>query len=300
VTELRVRKPAADEANAVAALVNAHAIAVRGEPNITPETVREWLTDPAIDIRVAERSGELACYGDMMFAPDGLRAHLDLREHPDHEGSSAVLLDVLEAAAAERGATVCRAYSDRAETSYVGLLESRGYRAIRCSFEMLVALDHAPKRTALPPGVELRPRQEGEERAMYEASTDAFADHWGFEPRPYEEWARRHVESALTDRSLQFLAFEGDEIAGVCLCAPHQSLQPGFGWVDVLGVRPPWRRQGLALALLTHAFAEFCDRGFDRVGLGVDGESTTGALQLYERAGMHVAKQDDTFERMLP
>jgi ribosomal protein S18 acetylase RimI-like enzyme len=299
VTELRVRKPSADEADVVAALVNAHAIAVRGEPNITPETVREWLSDPAIDIRVAERAGELACYGDMMFAPDGARAHLDLREHPEHEGSAVVLLDAFEAAAAERGATICRAYSDRAETSYVDLLEARGYRTIRCSFEMLIALDHVPTRTPLPPDVEFRSRQEGEERAMYEASMDAFADHWGFEPRPYDEWARRHVESALTDRSLQFLAFEGDEIAGVCLCAPHQSLQPGFGWVDVLGVRPPWRRQGLALALLTRAFAEFRYRGFDRVGLGVDGESTTGALELYERAGMYVAKQEDTFERTL-
>jgi ribosomal protein S18 acetylase RimI-like enzyme len=299
VTGFRVRKPSADESDTVAALINAHSLAIRGEPDITPETVHEWLADPMIDIRVAERADELACYGDMMFAPDGTRAHLDLREHPDHHGSAAVLLDAFEAAAAERGATICRAYGDRAETSYVGLLEAREYQTIRCSFEMLVVLDDAPKRTPPPPGVEFRPRQEGEERAMYEVSMDAFADHWGFEPQPYEEWARRHVESALADRSLQFLAFEGDEIVGVCLCAPQQSLQPGFGWVAVLGVRPPWRRQGLALALLTHAFAEFRDRGFDRVGLGVDGESTTGALELYERAGMHVARQEDTFERAL-
>ncbi|MEP6893649.1 MAG: GNAT family N-acetyltransferase, partial [Gaiellaceae bacterium] len=139
------------------------------------------------------------------------------------------------------GAATCRAYSDRAETSYVTELELR----------------------------------------------------------PYDEWARRHVEASLVDSSLQFLAWDGDEIAGVCLCAPHQSLQPGFGWVDVLGVRPPWRRRGLALALLTHAFEELRVRGFARVGLGVDAESTTGALELYEQAGMHVAKREDTFERTL-
>ena len=56
----------------------------------------------------------------------------------------------------------------------------------------------------------------------------------------------------------------------------------------------------MALALLAHAFEEFRTRGFDRVGLGVDGESTTGALELYEKAGMHVVKQQDTFERTLP
>ena len=296
---LLVRKPSEGEAEAVAALVNAHSIAARGEPNITPETVVDWLADPAIDIRVADRGGELACYGDMMLAPDGTRAHLDIREHPDHPGAAEVLLNEFEVAAAERGATVCRAYSDRAETSYVEQLEARGYTPIRCSFEMLIALGGARKQAPVPVGLEIRPREEGQERSMYEASMTAFADHWGFEQRPYEEWARRHVESVLTDRSLQFLAWDGTEIAGVCLCAPHQSLQVGFGWVDVVGVRPPWRRRGLALALLVHAFDEFRARGFDRVGLGVDGESTTGALELYERAGMHIAKQEDTFERTL-
>ncbi len=298
MARLVVRKPSESEAAAVADLVNAHSLAVHGEPNISAETVRDWLTDPAIDMRVAESDGELACYGDMV-APGGTRVHMDVREHPAHPGSSAVLLDAFEAAAAGRGINVCRAYSDRAETSYVDQLEARGYRPIRSSFEMLVELAAAAKQAPVPAGLEIRPREEGQERPMYEASTDSFADHWGFEQRPYEEWARRHVESALTDRTLQFLASDGDEIVGVCLCAPHQSLQPGFGWVDVLGVRPPWRRRGLALALLTHAFDEFSARGFDRVGLDVDGESTTGALELYERAGMHVAKQQDTFERTL-
>ncbi len=300
MTDFLVRKPSEDEAAAVAVLVNAHSLAVRGEPNITAETVREWLVDPAIDIRVAEREERFACYGDMMVAPDGTRVHLDIREHPDHPGAAAVLLDEFETAAAERGATVCRAYSDRAETSYVEQLEARGYKPIRCSFEMLISLDDALELAPIPAGLEIRSREEGQERQMYDASTESFADHWGFEPRPYEEWSRRHVESSLTDATLQFLAWDDNEIAGVCLCAPHQSLQPGFGWVDVLGVRPPWRRRGLALALLTYAFAEFHARGFDRVGLGVDGESTTGALELYERAGMHVAKQEDTFERTLP
>ncbi len=58
-------------------------------------------------------------------------------------------------------------------------------------------------------------------------------------------------------------------------------------------------RRGLALALLTLAFGEFRARGLDRVGLGADGESTTGAFELYERAGMHIARQEDTFERTL-
>ena len=300
MTSLSIRVPTDGDADAIAALINAHAMAVRGEPNITGQIVREWLAEPSIDVRIVYDGDDPVCYGDMIVVPSGTRASLDIREHPAHPGVAYMLLDAFEADAVIRGATESRAYSDPAETAYVALLQARGYQAIRSSFEMLVRLADAPGATPAPGGLEIRTRATGQERLMYDASTDSFRDHWSFEPRTYDEWARSHVESSSVDPLLQFLAWDGTDIAGVCLCAPHQSAQPGFGWVDILGVRAPWRRRGLALALLTYAFQEFRARGFDRVGLGVDGESTTGALELYERAGMHVDKQQDTFERQLP
>ena len=72
-----------------------------------------------------------------------------------------------------------------------------------------------------------------------------------------------------------------------------------MGWVSVLGVRPRWRRRGLASALLLHAFGEFHRRGRKRVGLGVDAENTTGAVALYERVGMRPVRRFDTWERPL-
>jgi mycothiol synthase len=41
------------------------------------------------------------------------------------------------------------------------------------------------------------------------------------------------------------------------------------------------------MALLRHTFGEFYPRKKQRVGLGVDAQNLTGALRLYERAGMH-------------
>jgi ribosomal protein S18 acetylase RimI-like enzyme len=67
----------------------------------------------------------------------------------------------------------------------------------------------------------------------------------------------------------------------------------------VLGVRPQWRRRGVATALLRHSFRDFRDRGATRVGLGVDGENTTGAVRLYERVGMRVVRRNDTYEKTL-
>jgi mycothiol synthase len=67
----------------------------------------------------------------------------------------------------------------------------------------------------------------------------------------------------------------------------------------MLGVRRPWRRRGLGLALLRETFGLFYDRGEGRVGLGVDAENPSGATRLYERAGMHVEAEHQTWEKEL-
>ena len=58
--------------------------------------------------------------------------------------------------------------------------------------------------------------------------------------------------------------------------------------MGLVGVRRPWRKRGLGLALLRHAFAEYHRHGVRKVGLSVDAESSTGAPRLYGRAGMRV------------
>jgi len=71
------------------------------------------------------------------------------------------------------------------------------------------------------------------------------------------------------------------------------------GWIDQVAVRRPWRKQGLGMALLQQAFGAFYQLGIPRVGLGVDGQSLTGAQRLYERAGMQVTMHIGTYEKEL-
>lgn len=73
----------------------------------------------------------------------------------------------------------------------------------------------------------------------------------------------------------------------------------GSGWVGTIGVRRPWRKTGLGLALLRHSFGEFYKRGMATIGLGVDASNPTGATRLYQRAGMHVASEFVTYEKEL-
>jgi len=51
--------------------------------------------------------------------------------------------------------------------------------------------------------------------------------------------------------------------------------------------------------LLRHSFNEFYQRGNRKVGLGVDAENLTGALRLYEKAGMHIYRQYNSYEKEL-
>ena len=66
-----------------------------------------------------------------------------------------------------------------------------------------------------------------------------------------------------------------------------------------MGVRRPWRKKGLGLALLTHSFAEFYKRGTNTIGLGVDAANPTGATRLYQKAGMTAANEYVSYEKEL-
>ena len=46
--------------------------------------------------------------------------------------------------------------------------------------------------------------------------------------------------------------------------------------------------------IASHSFRDFQQRGATRVGLGVDGENTTGAVRLYEQVGMRQVRRNDT------
>lgn len=89
-------------------------------------------------------------------------------------------------------------------------------------------------------------------------------------------------EAAVAGQS--FLSTDGD---------PHKA------HMNLLGVVPAWRRQGLGLAMLYEAFGEFYRRDKRAVDLSVEATNPTGATQLYERAGMRVVRQYDDYEKEL-
>ena len=270
--------------------------------------MRHWFSatrDVEHDLCVAVlEDGTLAGFTAVAdFSEDHTRLYIFSTLHPEH-GSVKLghrLLARGEQRAAELAApgALVHASCSSADERARSLFEERGYRLVRHSFRMVAELDTPPPPPIWPDGFELRPfERERDAEAVYEADMDAFSDHWGFTRTPYDDWCRWFLDERL-DPELWFLAYAGEEIAGFCLCRPHEFADREMGWVSVLGVRPPWRRRGLASALLLHAFGEFHRRGRKRVGLGVDAENTTGAVAFYERVGMRAVRRFDTWEKPL-
>jgi GNAT superfamily N-acetyltransferase len=157
---------------------------------------------------------------------------------------------------------------------------------------MEINLDAPPAKPTWPQGIQVRTAQGQQDmRLLLEAYREAFRDHWGYIETPFEEnfqrWSNLVLSRENFDPELWFVAWDKDQIAGISLCFPRMFNIPDLGWVGTLGVRRPWRRQGLGLALLQHSFDQLYQRGMHLIGLGVDAQNLTGALNLYYKAGMH-------------
>lgn len=166
----------------------------------------------------------------------------------------------------------------------VGLFEAEGYQQVRQFYTMRIALDQPITSPPLPDGFTLSPFTPDQLLAVYEAKIEAFHDHWDAQHSPLDEW-RSDIEAPGFDPSLWWIAYDGDQVAGMVLSQPNGA---EGGWIGIVGVRRAWRKRGLAQALLRQCFAEYQRRGYQRVELGVDSDSPTNAVELYERAGMHV------------
>jgi mycothiol synthase len=291
---LQLREPGRDDADAIAEVLNAHSARLFGERELTARHIADWFEIPNVWMRLAERDGTAVGYADV--AEEGGRTSLDLRAL---EAEAAQLL--LDAGVAHAGAgALVRGYASSNDTIAAAVYAQAGFTIVRHSYQMRIELSEPPAAPEFPAGLEVRTMREGEEPRIHAAHMQAFADHWDFHEQEYEQWRRWHRGAESFDPALWFLVLDGEEIAGLALCGQHHSGEPDFGWVDVLGVRPRWRRRGLGEALLRHAFRAMFARGFTRIGLGVDAENTTGAVRLYERAGMSQVRRSDTWELRTP
>ena len=295
---LATRPLGPDDAQAVAQLLVAYDLFHTGESDgVVADDVLDWWRRVAPDGYIGVLDDDGGIIGVGTLRERGADYYLaDNFVDPDHRGQGigTFLLDWAERRSREDGKSSIRTATTVNDELGRRLFASRGYRYIRSFYRMVVDLDEPPSEPVWPEGFEIARLQPGEERALYEVIEGAFEDHWGFEPRTFEEWSSHLTD--LPDRLSYLVRDEHGTPAAGAICDEERF---GTGFVQVLGTLREFRRRGLGDALLRQAFFDLYALGRRRVALGVDAENTTGALRLYERAGMVVSWQDDAYEKIL-
>jgi ribosomal protein S18 acetylase RimI-like enzyme len=182
------------------------------------------------------------------------------------------------------------------------LLIASGYTPVRTFFDMVRPdLDDLPD-AALPEGFDIRPIGFGDLRTVWEADAKAFRDHWGGVDMSEESYERFAGDPRL-DPSLHVVAFAGDEVAGAVLNIIDDTENEQFdrrrGLLDSVFVRRPYRRRGLARALIVASLRLLRERGMTSAWLGVDADNENAALALYESCGFRVTRSTSAYRKPL-
>lgn len=277
---------------------------------VTPQELEHAWREDGFNIEtdtfiVETADGRVVGYEE--FINEQAHAHLeaDGYVHPQFKGHGigTMLLTRVEERAREEISLAApdlrvflRATTDTRDAEGKSLLHDAGFTPVRYHWRMEIQQDAPPPKAIFPPGIELRPfDKETHARIAWEAENDAFSEHWGFHASTFDEWTFRKFERPEFDPSLWSMAWAGDELVGFS----QNRYRMGIGWIGTLGIRKPWRKNGLGLALLHHSFGDFHQRGMKTIGLGVDASNATGATRLYERAGMSVMSEFVSFEKEL-
>jgi mycothiol synthase len=223
------------------------------------------------------------------------RHHLMVDVHPDHRGRGigSTLAPWAEARARERDLGHGEQETAVADAAAAELLGARGYEPVHRDWVLRMDPDVPLTRHALPSDVTIGTYTNDDAPAVHAVIEDAFAEWDGRVRRSYEDWRAVIVDRDGADPAHFRVARAGGEIVGVATV--HDSA--GTTWIPQLAVRADRRHQGIAQELLAEAFAAGRQRGCATGELSTSG--LTGALGLYQRLGMRIVAEFQTWRIVL-
>jgi mycothiol synthase len=191
------------------------------------------------------------------------------------------------------------------ETGLAAMLEKTGYQPVRYGFDMVRPdLENIPD-TPLPEGLEVRPVLPEHYRAIWEADTEAFRDHWGFVEPGEEDYQAWLADKTFFQPELWQVAWDiaTDQVAGqVRTFIDHEQNQLYHrqrGYTEFISVRRAYRRRGLARALIARSLRAQKQAGMTESALAVDSENLSGATRVYEDCGFRVVKRNTVYRKPL-
>jgi ribosomal protein S18 acetylase RimI-like enzyme len=270
--------------------------------------------DPDADVLVVERAGQILGYaraGTRSEADETLQLEVIVFVDPAVAGAEvfracveSVELRLREIVAERRPPSAFfSTFGGDASPERDRILRDLGYEPVGWFVTMIrPTLDDLPD-APLPPGLEIREVRPEHLRTIWEAAQEAFQDHWGFTPETEEDYAAFVNDPVEGDTSLWRIAWDGDQVAGQVRsfinAAENEALGIRRGYVEHIGVRRPWRRRGLARALIAASFPLLRARGMTEGILSVDTENPSGALRVYEACGFAAVDRSVEYRKPL-
>lgn len=269
--------------------------------------------DAARDVTVAEIDGTVVAYGERSWVDTTDGAYREYRTDgavlPEwrRRGIGTALLVENQRRSRQLAAThttdrarMFGSWTSDRQFGSLALLTNSGYEPARWFFEMTRPLHEPIPDVALPEGLEVRPVTPDMVKQVWHADVEAFLDHWGgFDSS--DEALRRWTDRPSFDPALWVVAWEGDQVAGASVNAidteENEMLGVKRGWLHSIFTRRPWRRRGLARALIARSLVLLRERGMDTGILGVDADNPTGALGIYERIGFAVEERSTAWRK---
>jgi mycothiol synthase len=290
------------------------------------ESPEEWATwfahpsgfDPLTDCLIGEVDGRMVAYAQARASDDndGGRNYATggevdpdfrgrgigravLRYNIRHQQARAQREAALEPEAGPRERRL-ESWAFESQTRRTRLLTSEGFEVVRWFFEMLRPNLDDIAELPMPDGLEIRPVVPEDHRLIFEADVEAFRDHWGAMEEGDEAFARFFGPPDFRPE-LWRVAWDGDQVAGVVMnrvmTTFNEQMGEQRGLLAGVSVRRPWRRRGLARALVAESLRAFRDAGMTSALLGVDAENPTGALSVYEANGFVVHRKGMNYRR---
>ena len=308
MAELRWAPPRRDDDAEWAELLAAmEAVDQRGETFELEDLADEWASvwsHPEEDARFLWDGSELVAFIWLTVRPGERESHKlgqwgGVRPSRRRQGIGTQLFEWAVRRAAEVAPTLPDTLPTKLETDAAehqvdlrAVAAKAGYAPVRHFLEIARPTAAPLPAFDAPAGLDLVPWSAALDEGARLAHVEAFADHWGSEPRSEEEWAQWYTGHRAFRPDLSVLAVEpaSGEVASLVLCAAYPAdwaTVPTEAWINTVGTRRAWRGKGVASWLMADSLRRIADAddGFERSILGVDADNPTGALRVYRRLG---------------
>ena len=180
------------------------------------------------------------------------------------------------------------------DLGYIQALTKQGFNLLRTYHVLKAEITNHPY-PKLENGLVMRLISEDEKKIWWATHQDSFSKHFGFVPRPFEEWKAMIDKAVGIDLNARWVLYLEGQAVGFIECSDIKK-DVGAGFVDGIGVIQSQQGNGYGELMLRWAFAYYASIGRKSLELNVDTGNESGALRLYEKLGFKEKSSWQHFE----